>query len=895
MAAPRLLLGQTLSHYRILERIGGGGMGVVFKAEDTRLHRFVALKFLPDELSTDSHALARFRREAQAASALNHPHICTIHDIGEEAGRAFIAMEFLEGGTLKEMIQRGSLSVRQVVELATQIAQGLAAAHEKGIIHRDLKPANIFVGPGGQTKILDFGLAKVLPRRMVEDPEITEFTADSEDALTSPGVAVGTVAYMSPEQVRGEKLDARSDLFSFGVVLYEMATGRLAFSGNTCGVVFEAILNRAPVSPIQLRPELPVRLAEIIDKSIEKDPAVRYQHATEICADLMRLQRDLEPGREGGADVHERVAGAGSANSDSMAARSRLRRRYVLACACCVLVFPVLAALIWPDASRAMWQRIFGPALPQQKNLVVLPFTSVDQQPAEQAYCNGFTETVTAKLAQIDSLQVPSALDVRTQNVSTIPGARTRFGANLVLVPTWQHFQNMARINLALVDAKTGRQLRTETITEAAGDLLRLQDQVVTRATRMLQLQLSGANASYLTAHGTTVPAAYDFYVQGVGYLQRYERPKNVDIAINLLRRAVQEDSSYAQAHAALALAYWYKYNATRETRWADESKTAVSAAMVLDSQSPEVQLAIGNVDLRTGALSEALTAFRRVLELDPQSAEAHLGVARSYSVQGHFAEAEGAYRDAIAASPACWDCYNSLGQFLNAHARYTEAIQNWQKVTELAPDNVWGYMNIGVAYFNLGEFAKANEYFARGMQIDPNNPDLYSNAGTMSFYLGRFEEDAAYCQKAIALRPKKYDYWGNLADAYRLIPSEANKAPETYQKAIDLAEEQVKTNPSDTDVLPWLALYFARVSNQQGSLSFLEKALKANPDDVDTLVNATLIHLQFGERDEALKWLKRAIAKGYTREQLLANVDLNRLHSGAEFPLLVQQAKSNR
>jgi len=865
-------------------------MGVVFKAEDTRLHRFVALKFLPDELSNDSHALARFRREAQAASALNHPHICTIHDIGEDSGRAFIAMEFLEGETLKETIQRGALPVRQVLEVATQIAQGLAAAHEKGIIHRDLKPANIFLSRTGEAKILDFGLAKVAPKRVVDQAEITEATADPEDALTSPGVAVGTVAYMSPEQVRGERLDARSDLFSFGVVLYEMATGRMAFPGNTCGVIFEAILNRAPEPAMQVRPELPVRLVEIVAKALEKEPSVRYQHASDICADLRRLQRDLESARHGvGADDEGGLA------KGREAGRRLAGWRYVLAVACCALVLGGGAAFAFSGAGRGMWQRLFGPALPQQKNLVVLPFTSVDQQPTEQAYCNGFTETVTAKLAQIDALQVPSALDVRTQGVSTIPEARTHFGANLVLIPTWQHFQDKARINLALVDAKTGRQLRTETITEPTNDLLELQDQVVLAASRMLRLQLSGASASYLIAHGTTAPAAYDFYVRGVGYLQRYERPENVENAINLFQQAVREDSRYAQAHAALAQAYWYKYSSSREPQWAEESKAALKAAVDADSQSPEVQLAIGNVDFRTGAFSEALTTFQRVLLLDAHSAEAHLGIAKTYSAERRFAEAEGAYREAVAASPANWDTYNSLGNFLNAHARYTEAIQNWQKVIELAPDNVWGYMNIGVAYFNLGEFAKANEYFARGMQVDPNNPDLYSNAATMSFYSGRFEEDAAYCQKAIALRPKKYDYWGNLADAYRLIPAEAGKAPETYRKAIDLAEEQLNTTPSDTDPLPWLAVYYGRLNDRKRAFAFLEKALPANPDDVDTLLNAALIHLQFGERDEALRWLKRAVAKGYPREQLLANVDLNGLHSDAQFPLLLKQAKSNR
>jgi tetratricopeptide (TPR) repeat protein len=488
---------------------------------------------------------------------------------------------------------------------------------------------------------------------------------------------------------------------------------------------------------------------------------------------------------------------------------------------------------------------------------------------------------------------VPSAIEIREKNVTSIEKARTQFGANLVLVASWQHVEHSARINLSLIETKTGRQLRAETITAKADDLFFLQDQVVLKALRMLQVTPSGVVGSSLMDHGTTVLTAYDFYIQGMGYLQRYERLENVETAITLFQRAINEDHHYAQAQAAVAQAYWYKYAATEDPQWAEQAKAAVKAAENLDSRLPEVQLAIGNLNRLTGALPTAVSAFQGVLEMDPENSDAYLGLGKSYDSLGRTADAEEALRHAIEIRPACWSCYNQLGIFLNKHARFGEAADAWRKVTELAPDNVWGYMNVGDTYLSIGKFEMAGQYFRRGLQISPDNPDLYSNMGTVSFFLGRFTEDVQYTKKAIEIQPQTYDYWGNLADAYRMIPGAADKARMAYKQAISLAHKLLVVNPSDSDVLSSLALYYSRIGDATNARHYLLRALQVSPDDVDILRIACLVHLEDGEQQQSLNWLEKAVHAGYPREQLVANPELAGLRSDPEFNRLIAEAVS--
>jgi serine/threonine protein kinase/tetratricopeptide (TPR) repeat protein len=853
-----LLPGTRLGPYEVLHTLGSGGMGEVYAARDVSLRRLAALKVLPDSLVADAGRLARFEREAQLASSLNHPNIVTIYTIGREGDVAYIAMELVDGQTLDAAV--GPWSLDRVTAVAVQVASGLAKAHEAGVVHRDLKPPNVMVTKDGLVKLLDFGLSTTMPLG-----DIGEAATLTHAPLTKPGMILGTVHYMSPEQAAGRPVDFRSDQFSFGCLLYELLTGRQPFQGATAVQTLSMIIEASPRPIGEFNPDVPDPLQAIVARCLSKKPEDRY-------ASTQNLAHDLEALR------HQRM----TPGSRTRSADRRPARRWIWIAAA------VAAGAMFTPAIRTRLPWPLAPA-PVRQQLAVLPFTNIGGDPGSRSFSDGLVEVVTGQLTQIarlSALDVVPASDIQSEGITSPRDARRVFRVTRAINGQIQRDGGSIRVTVNLIDTETPRQIDSRTIDMAGQGAIAMQDAIVREVALMLKAALPADVQQTWTDGGTTHPAAYEAYLQGRGHLQRYDQIESIDRAIAAFEQAVKLDEKYALAHAGLGEAYWRKYELTKDSRWVTSARQSCSTALGLADRLAPVHLTLGVISGGTGRYEEAVTELRRGIALDPISADAYRELANVYQKLGRTKETEETYKTAIDMRPNYWANYNALAAFYVSRARYREAEARFKRAIELAPDSTRAYNNLGGLYILTKRYAEAATVLEKSAAIKPTFI-AYNNLGSVYSYLGRYGDAARQMEKAATFNSTDSRLLRGMASAYYWAPGEREKARPAYERALAAAEGERAVNPHSATLLIRMADCHAMLGHRDQARSLVAEALALAPDDVDVQFGAGVVYEEIGDRVNALAFVAKALSSGYSRDLVERSPELTALRNDSRFQRL--------
>jgi eukaryotic-like serine/threonine-protein kinase len=862
-----------VSHYDIVRMLGRGGMGEVYLARDLDLDRLVALKFLHADIVQSAEKLARFHTEARAISALNHPYIATIFAIEETGGLRFLVLEYLPGGSLRDRLDARraageTLPAHEAAAWGLQIAEGLAHAHRHEIVHRDIKASNILFTDEERIKITDFGLAKIL-------------AVGATESNTASGCLMGTPVYMAPEQARGLPADKRSDVFSLGVLLFEMYSGKTPFQAPDMPSLLHQIVF-APAPPLRgLRPEVDDRVAAVVERALAKSPDDRYQDAGELARDLRQAL---------GLSGPEFIS-----NPETVTlwpAPRRVRRKPAILVAAVLAAAMALGGVAYEVHRRtAAATRLH--ALPDQKRIAVLPFTNVGGDPANLPLADGLMEFVSNSLTRLEqfhgTLLVTPASDVRREGVLSAGDAGRKLGVNLAITGSVERIGPAdVQVFINLVDTATVTQLRSESIRAKLADLLPLQEGVVGKIARMLELAFQPQRSQQLSYGNTAVPAAYPHYVEGLGYLRRYDRPQNIDNAIASFRRALTLDPTYVLAYAGAAQAYWRKYDLAKDEESIEEALRHASQALALNDQIASVHVTMGMIRNGKGQHEMAEKEFRAALSLDPLNADAYRELANAYEAMGRSPDAEATYLKAIELRKDDWWSVKELGVFYYRHGRYPEAESRMLEVTRLTHDSAKAYSNLGGVYLAMGKTAEAETQFKRSVAIEPN-ANAYSNLGTAYFYARRYPEAVEAFEKATQLNQTDSRFWMNLADAYRWTPALSAKAAPTYRRAIGLIEKEIAVNPRDAG--PWsrVAMAHASLGEHKQAIAEIEKALELAPGDGFVHFRAALVYEQAYQRERALREAETAL-KANRLHELMNAPPLEELRKDPRFRALVER-----
>ncbi len=852
--------GTRLGSFEVLGPLGAGGMGEVYRARDTRLGRDVAIKVLPESFARDPARAARFEREARLLAAINHPAIGAIYGAEEFDSLRCIIMELVPGQTLAERILRGPIPLEEACDLSRQIAEALEAAHEKGVIHRDLKPANIKITPEGRVKVLDLGLAKA-----TEMPSSGEGLSDTPTVTleqTREGTILGTVEFMSPEQARGKPVDKRTDIWAFGCILYEMLSGRRAFTGETVTDVLAAVVSAEP-DWSRLPAATPARVRELLARCLQKDANRRLRDIGDARAEIDLVREGSAPAKPPGAAPEGRWPAAAA--------------------------FAVFAAA----AALAIWLALrshpaAAPELPEHKQLAVLPFRNLTGDESAVLMGVGLVETVSARLSGLPGLQVvtPTTVVAAADQSTEVLRVARKVGANLVVLGTFQRERDTVRITYRVVNVRDGVQIAAGKLDGSASDLFTLQDRLADVVAKDLRLPGSRYHATAFPGLDADQQARY---LQAIGLLQRYDRRDSVERALKLLSGLADERPNSAVVLAAQGRANLAMMVFTKERSWGERALLAADAARALDPDLPDVDVTLGQTLLASGRTKESVAAFRRALAANPDDFEALLGLGRAQEKAGEERDAEASIRRAIELQPMSFAAYNHLGAFYYHRGRYRDAAGMFDRAAKMAPDSYSALSNLGGASTMACDFAAANDAFRKALALQPTNPAAASNLGLTQLWTGHFAESTTVLEKAVQLAPDDFRVWGNLGDAYR-GQGRADKAEGAYTRALTLAREYLRLNPQDTQAHQILASGLAKTGHAAEAQEPMRQALSLDPKDPDVLANAAIIAALAGRRAEAIEWLRKAVDAGYCRAIVLRQPEFSRLANEPGFRSIVSE-----
>lgn len=843
-----------LGRFRIVSHLGSGGMGEVYEATDLQLGR-IALKTIRPGITANQEQLLRFRKEVQLARKVSSPHVCRIHDLhltetdAEGLQRAFLTMEFLQGTTLTDRIASGPLPWREAVKVILEVCTGLHSIHEAGVIHRDLKGRNIMLASRNGKScavLMDFGIAF----------ELRHHTGNTSTTITSDGEIIGTPDYMAPEQFEGKEATPATDVYALGIVLYEALTGRRPFAVPMLEKVSKPSRHRIPLQISLVQPGVPRRFDRVISKCLEYDPMRRYQSA-----------KDLE------------LALRGSPNLFGMQTKPLSFAALLLS-----LILLLSSALLIP----AIRERIQGMLLAsREKHIAVLPFDFVGDDPKVEALGDGLMDSLTGKLSSLDAaneaLWVIPATEVRHRKVTDPVSALKEFGATIALKGRLETHNQAMHLNLSVIDTKKMRQIGFVELYSQGNDLEGLQNEAVARLGRLINISVKLNDSNDVVS--PINQAAYENYLIGTGYMQRFDKPGNLDLAIDALRKSTATDDQFTLGFARLGEAYRLKYQLDKDPKWLEQAQTYCKRAMQLDPRLPAANSTLARIHELSGNHELAVQEFQRALESDPRDADALNGLAHSYQNAGQSSAAEATYIKAAAVRPDDWSGYNNLGNYYDERGKHRDAIVQYQHGLERTPDNSVLLANLGGAYLVSDDpmmLGRAEQALRRSIAVSPNYV-AYANLGNLYEMQHRFLDSAIATEQALQIDDQDYDVWNNLAEVYEVLGNH-EKANECRRKTVELAERTVKMNPQDANAQALLGALFAHTGSTEKAMAYIKSSLALSPNDPYVLSEVAGAYGSLGRRSQAMNYIRKAVKHGYALEQLRNDPALHGVFQDPDF-----------